>query len=64
MSKFKYDACKLCFYRGNDRCYEIGYFDTTDENKITSVNVDEYFLRGCKKLRLDKIKKLKNVNKE
>lgn len=62
MPKFKNKECKLCFFRGEDKCYELSYTDGVfTEPKF--MNVDEYFDNGCKKMRLNKIKKIINVKK-
>lgn len=54
---YKYEQCKLCFYRGGENCYEQSYVDGKF-NSIQFTKADAQFLIGCKKMREAKIKKL------
>lgn len=60
MIEIKYDECKLCFYRGVDNnCYEMSYVNGVfKEPKY--MNINDYYEKGCKKLRYKKIDKLLN----
>lgn len=52
------EECKLCFYRGENDCYELSYSGKIQSLKPISIDVNTYFLKGCITMRKKKINKI------